>query len=203
MWIIKNRVTGEYERKGHGCKRDKVTRHAWDTLGRAKCHVVDNGFDKWYLDADFVEIDENGVGRIRALRCCLVENEDVCEYESCPYAHNGNSTWNCDVSVGKDILAYIEQLEQRVPRWISVKERLPEGEDPVLILVKETEHYGLNKDKSKVYHCQYLAYWDDEEWYTTWCNGCRKISDTANEPNADDYEVTHWMPLPELPEEEV
>lgn len=64
MWIIKNRVTGEYERKGHGCKRDKVTRHAWDTLGRAKCHVVDHGFDKWYLDADFVEIDENGVGRI-------------------------------------------------------------------------------------------------------------------------------------------
>ena len=97
---------------------------------------------------------------------------------------------------------YVIDLEQRVPRWISVEERLPEGEDPVLILVKETEHYGLNKDKSKVYHCQYLAYWDDEEWYTTWCNGCRKISDTANEPNADDYEVTHWMPLPEPPEEE-
>ena len=96
----------------------------------------------------------------------------------------------------------IRQLEQRVPRWISVKERLPEGEDPVLILVKETEHYGLNKDKSKVYHCQYLAYWDDEEWYTTWCNGCRKISDTAKEPYEDDYEVTHWMPLPEPPEEE-
>ena len=97
---------------------------------------------------------------------------------------------------------YVIDLEQRVPRWISVEERLPEGEDPVLILVKETEHYGLNKDKSKVYHCQYLAYWDDEEWYTTWCNGCRKISDTANEPNADDYEVTHWMPQPEPPEEE-
>lgn len=102
----------------------------------------------------------------------------------------------------KDALAYIQQLEAQVPRWISVEERLPEGEDPVLILVKETEHYGLHKEKSKVYYCQYLAYWDDEEWYTTWCNGCRKITDTANEPNADDYEVTHWMPLPEAPKEE-
>lgn len=101
-------------------------------------------------------------------------------------------------------LRIIEQapVVDAMPRWISVEERLPEDEDPVLILVKETEHYGLHKEKSKVYYCQYLAYWDDEEWYTTWCNGCRKITDTANEPNADDYEVTHWMPLPKAPKEE-
>lgn len=86
-------------------------------------------------------------------------------------------------------------------RWISVKDRLPTGEDPVLILVKETEHYGYNKEKRKVYYCQYLAYWDGDEWFTTWCNGCRKISDTAKEPYADDYEVTHWMPLPKPPKE--
>lgn len=88
-----------------------------------------------------------------------------------------------------------------ISQWISVKERLPTGEDPVLILVKETEHYGYNKEKRKVYYCQYLAYWDGDEWFTTWCNGCRKISDTAKEPYADDYEVTHWMPLPEPPKE--
>lgn len=107
--------------------------------------------------------------------------------------------WAVNESIALD---RIQQLEAQVPRWISVEERLPEGEDPVLILVKETEHYGLHKEKSKVYYCQYLAYWDDEEWYTTWCNGCRKITDTANEPNADDYEVTHWMPLPEAPKED-
>lgn len=127
----------------------------------------------------------------------------------------GGGHWNicskCPYDMGKgrcygtmmaDALAYIQQLEAQVPRWIPVEERMPEGEDPVLILVKETEHYGLHKGKSKVYYCQYLAYWDDEEWYTTWCNGCRKITDTANEPNADDYEVTHWMPLPEAPKED-
>ena len=134
----------------------------------------------------------------KGLECCFnQENKDfVCD--ECPYDSAGST---CGDLFG-DALALIQQLEAQVPRWISVEERLPEGEDPVLILVKETEHYGLHKEKSKVYYCQYLAYWDDEEWYTTWCNGCRKITDTANEPNADDYEVTHWMPLPEGPKED-
>ncbi len=65
MWIIKNRVTGEYERKGMSGKRDKVNRHAWDTLGRAKCHVVYTGrFDEWFLDADFIEVTEDGIGLV-------------------------------------------------------------------------------------------------------------------------------------------
>ena len=142
--------------------------------------------------------------------------EHCASYNPCIQCDYDARDWpRCVTRLHGDAIAYIQQLEQdnaqkderitaleqRVPRWISVEERLPEGEDPVLILVKETEHYGLNKDKSKVYHCQYLAYWDDEEWYTTWCNGCRKISDTAKEPYEDDYEVTHWMPLPEPPEE--
>ena len=129
----------------------------------------------------------------RGLECC----NELMDCRECPYREINL----CSRERERDTLTYILQLEQRVPRWISVEERLPEGEDPVLILVKETEHYGLNKDKSKVYHCQYLAYRDDEEWYTTWCNGCRKISDTAKEPYEDDYEVTYWMPLPEPPEE--
>ena len=132
----------------------------------------------------------------KGLECC---NQKCVGDKFCPYDEYSNA---CENTLHKDALALIQQLEAQVPRWISVEERLPEGEDPVLILVKETEHYGLHKEKSKVYYCQYLAYWDDEEWYTTWCNGCRKITDTANEPNADDYEVTHWMPMPEAPKEE-
>ena len=65
MWIIKNRVTGEYERKGQYGKRDRVVRSAWGTLGQAKCHVANNGFDEWYMDADFVEISEPGNGCVR------------------------------------------------------------------------------------------------------------------------------------------
>ena len=62
MWIIKNRVTGEYERKGMTAKRDKVNRSAWGTLGQAKCHVVyGDVFDEWYMDADFIEVTEEGL----------------------------------------------------------------------------------------------------------------------------------------------
>ena len=64
MWIIKNRVTGEYDTKGQSHKRDRVNRHGWATLGHAKCHVVNGGWDEWYLEADFLEITEDGVGRV-------------------------------------------------------------------------------------------------------------------------------------------
>lgn len=118
---------------------------------------------------------------------------------ACPYRVDFDG---CLDIMHSDALAYIQQLEAKVPKWISVKDQMPTGEDSVLILVKETEHYGWQKEKWKVYYCQYMAYWDGDEWFTTWCNGCRKISDTAKEPYADDYEVTHWMPLPEPPVEE-
>lgn len=132
----------------------------------------------------------------RGLECCkrYMGGAPDSNCDVCPYQYSCSGLYD-------DFLAYIRQLESQVPKWISVEERLPGTEDPVLILVKETEHYGLHKEKSKVYYCQYLAYWDDDEWYTSWCNGCRKISDTAKEPNADEYEVTHWMPLPKPPKE--
>lgn len=124
-----------------------------------------------------------------AVKRCGLDSECV----GCPYENQ-----HCS-ELDRDIITVIDCLEAKVPRWISVKDDMPTGLDPVLILVKETEHYGLQKENRKVYYCQYMAYWDVDEWFTTWCNGCRKISDTAKEPYADDYEVTHWMPLPEAP----
>lgn len=76
----------------------------------------------------------------------------------------------------------IRQLEQRVPRWISVKERLP-------------EHWHMDdKDRTLI---NYLVYSPDygvdvgnyiksaKRWV---CMGLP-------------MNVTHWMPLPEPPEE--
>lgn len=128
----------------------------------------------------------------QAVKRCGLDSECV----GCPYENQ-----HCS-ELDRDIITVIDCLEAKVPRWISVKDDMPTGLDPVLILVKETEHYGLQKENRKVYYCQYMAYWDEDEWFTTWCNGCRKISDTAKEPYADDYEVTHWMPLPEAPKGE-
>lgn len=73
MYIIKNRINGEYDRRGTHNTFDKVKRGAWDKLSHAKCHVLNvlmsgyqvrpKAFD-WYIDADFIEINEDGVSKI-------------------------------------------------------------------------------------------------------------------------------------------
>ena len=46
--------------------------------------------------------------------------------EQCPYAYA-----DCD-EMSRDALTYIQQLEAAYPKWISVKERLPENGQWVL-----------------------------------------------------------------------
>ena len=87
--------------------------------------------------------------------------------------------------------------------WISVKERLPNEEDDVLILVREIEHYGRHHEKRNVYHWQFVGWHVDEKWATTYCHGFRYIDDENEKEPRCEHEVTHWMPLPEPPEEEV
>ena len=72
----------------------------------------------------------------------------------------------------------IRQLEQRVPRWISVEERLPE--DGVEVIV-HSDRFGGSTHTAYYRHAR-------QEWFEH--NGVRLI------PN-----VWHWMPLPAPPEE--
>lgn len=91
----------------------------------------------------------------------------------------------------------------RAQQWISVKDRLPENEeDDVLIYCRETEHYGLHKEKRKAYHAIYKGAYDGDRWYTNWCHGCKYIEDVNAEWLDEEITVTHWMPLPEPPKEE-
>ncbi len=85
--------------------------------------------------------------------------------------------------------------------WISVKERLPNEEDDVLILIREIEHYGRHHEKRKVYYWQFVGWRVDEKWATTYCHGFRYIDDENEKEPRCEHEVTHWMPLPEPPEE--
>lgn len=85
--------------------------------------------------------------------------------------------------------------------WISVKERLPEDDTAVLIYTNETEVYGRHREKQKIYHNIYAAIYDGDRWYTYWCWGSKYIYKTNEESPNDTVEVTHWMPLPEPPEE--
>lgn len=72
MYIIKNRVNGEYDTKGIYGGFHKVKRNAWDKLAHARNHVlyklnisygkVDPETFNWYMNADFIEIGEDGAG---------------------------------------------------------------------------------------------------------------------------------------------
>jgi len=65
--------------------------------------------------------------------------------------------------------------------WISVKDSLPEKDDIYLVCVIFFENAG----KSKVD----IGFYDEED--KDWTLDCCTL----------DYVVTHWMPLPSLPEE--
>ncbi len=62
--------------------------------------------------------------------------------------------------------------------WISVDDRLPEDFDPVLMFAtKSRSWYGVG----------------------FWCGGRVSFNGVSAHPSAVDFGVTHWMPLPEPP----
>lgn len=75
-------------------------------------------------------------------------------------------------------------LRDKVPEWIPASERLPEPEKMVLLIVS-----GKIKNISFVDAYDLGEFDTDEGWILEmW-------------PEWKDHKVTHWMPLPELPEE--
>ena len=76
-----------------------------------------------------------------------------------------------------DTLAYIQQLEEQVPKWISVDERLPENDDNYLVFTSDRNDAVI------------ATYYGDGEWLEY---------DLINLIPL----VTHWMPIPQLPETE-
>ena len=53
-----------------------------------------------------------------------------------------------------DTLAYIRQLEEQVPKWISVDERLPENDDNYLVFTSDRNDAVI------------ATYYGDGEWLT-------------------------------------
>lgn len=70
--------------------------------------------------------------------------------------------------------------------WISVKERLPDKRTTVLF---------ASRNNPAVYRGRYIATGDKQAHYFTTRIGRSNSGGT--------YAATHWMPLPELPKEEV
>lgn len=114
----------------------------------------------------------------------------VCE--ECPYYENVCSHESYE-KIAPDALALIEHLEAKNPKWISVKERLPElGEWVVFRFLvggnPEAVLYATGCYKEREY-----SSFGGFEWYT---------DDENYNCNLGHHEVTHWMPLPEPLKEE-
>lgn len=102
----------------------------------------------------------------KGLACCAKCSKEACEH--CPYMKDCD---NFDAgNLYRDAIAYINQLEARVPKWISVKDRLPEDDDDVLIFSNERMIFvGCYKNGQWISYSLYAIYGNV---------------------------VTHWMPLP-------
>lgn len=125
----------------------------------------------------------------KGLECCYGDKKRrLCE--KCPngVVVEGYSEIMCVNfdSLGENALAYIQQLEAQVPKWISVEERLPEE-------IKRDDAEVSSSDLVIVAVCDdmdniFVA--DDIVCAGEWVNYPAPL-----------FEVTHWMPLPEAPKE--
>ena len=104
--------------------------------------------------------------------------------EGCSYGIDAEKVESdCVDALLKDALAYIQQLEAAQPKWISVKERLPDDRGNFI-----TKIHCDNGDWIEVNTFDYM----EKEWWHDAVNCTAKATDF----------VTHWMPLPEPPKED-
>ena len=112
----------------------------------------------------------------KGLECYIMQNTGGCEdipCRDCPH-YDPNSAYT--ITACKDALAYIKQLEANQPKWISVKEMFPKHKQVVLAYVDP---------------CLEIVQWNEADGLWDADAGWFKLDS-----------VTHWMPLPEPPEED-
>ena len=107
---------------------------------------------------------------------------------------------NKDSKYTENLASYLIANGVTVQEWISVEDRLPEPEQYVILCAREIETYGKHHEKKKIYRNIYMGYFDGDEWLTSYCHGCEYIFRMNEKYPNETIEVTHWMPMPELPE---
>lgn len=116
----------------------------------------------------------------------LVGKVDLTEWSSCDADAIGFAAADRIANQNTNIEALqqeIEKLRGQVPRWIPVAERLPSGDNQVLVVVS-----GKPKENITLAGAVELATLYSDGWcLETW-------------PVWTGAEVTHWMPIPSGPE---
>ena len=136
---------------------------------------------------------------VKALRCTATPGGPTGDCEMCPYYRRenlndelkeklGTDTWtSCDIDkVGMDAADQIErdqkeidELREKLPKWISVKERLP---------IDRLKKYLVAFQDAGGSIVDMARYFPSDGW-------------TCDNWDVPQNLITHWMPLPEAPKE--
>ena len=117
----------------------------------------------------------------KGLECCKFHYGDM--YTDCSHCPYYLTSAQCDLDMHDDALALIQQLEAKVPRWISVKEKLPE-EGQKVVFIPTCNHGSLYVGViSNIGKSGGVMFLHREGRYKS------------------NYYARYWMPLPEPPKE--
>lgn len=116
----------------------------------------------------------------RGLECCCAANHCLSRDGRTECSYDG--TYFCIQNMANDALAYIQQLEAQIPKWISVEERLPEKQGDYIVLYSFGET-NVQRFAGVMYFIRYdeRPHFENDGLYG--------------------LHVTHWMSLPEPPKE--
>lgn len=109
----------------------------------------------------------------KGLELCAADDCYEEKHNGCPY----DDDELCIRHLCGDALAYINQLESRVPKWISIHDMEPADNTMDAVLVRNSENLGFSTFK--------IAAWVDGKWIGL----------------CFPWKVTHWMLLPKMPKE--
>lgn len=147
---------------------------------------------------------------VNALRHCASAKD----CRECVLASLKVSTGRCERILQN---AAADMLEQDMPGWTSVKDRLPESGEKVIAQLQSKTFQKYRPITILAHIGAHEKTTDDQEWRDCECdteydeeNDCYWIAECWYEVNVIDdnpnwiiecdYNVTHWMPLPEPPE---
>ena len=138
-----------------------------------------------------------------------------CNAKYCADCEFANDIEGC-VRRQKEIIAdHLIANGVTVQKWIPVTERLPESENPVLVVAvskgmgfpyifkaAHINHHEITEDEYGWTDGEYDSEYDEENdcfWIPECWYECNAVEGNTNWIMDEDYTITHWMPLPEPP----